>query len=193
MQPTGTSEIEILSLKPADVSRLVDDLVDVYRQAFRGPPYSKGENIVRQFQSTLPRHTERDGFRCVAAARAGRREFLGFGYGYTSRSGQWWHDQVMRKLDTETAGKWLGNAFEIVELAVRPALQGRGIGGCLHDALLEGLEQRTAVLSTLDADTRGFRLYRSRGWVVLRSGFYFSGVTAPYLIMGLRLASFSHS
>lgn len=177
----------IVCLSPADVARWRKELVAVYRQAFRPPPYEKGENVVRQFDSTLERHTQRDGFRCVAAVMPDGTSLVGFGYGYTSQAGQWWHDQVVAQLDPDTVRTWFSNAFEIVELAVRPAMQGRGVGRGLHDALLEPVPHRTALLSTLDADTRGLRLYRKRGWRVIRSGFTFSGVREPYLIMGLRL------
>lgn len=177
----------IVRLRPEDVERWRRELVEVYRQAFRPPPYEKGENVVRQFNNTLKRHTQRDGFRCVAALTSDGSGLAGFGYGYTSQSGQWWHDQVVPKLDPEIVQTWFSNAFEIVELAVRPAMQGRGVGRRLHDELLGPVPHRTAVLSTLDADTRGSRLYRKRGWRVIRSDFHFSGVREPYLIMGLRL------
>ena len=174
-------------LQASDVMYWHDEFVDVYRQAFRPPPYEKGENVVRQFQSTLERHAGRDGFRCVAALRADGSGLCGFGYGYTSQAGQWWHNQVVGQLDSTTAGAWFEDAFEIVELAVRPQMQGRGIGGQVHDQLLQLVSHRTAVLSTLDSDTRGLRLYRKRGWQDIRNDFYFSGVREPYLIMGLRL------
>jgi GNAT superfamily N-acetyltransferase len=179
--------MKIAILLPSEVLHRSSEVVEVYRQAFREPPYAKGENVVRQFQSTLQRHAERDGFRCVAAMHARGGELAGFAYGYISRQGQWWHDQVVRKLSATEIKTWFTDAFEIVEFAVRPRLQGQGIGGRLHDALLQGLSQRTAVLSTLDAVTRGYCLYVSKGWEVLRRDFYFSGVSDPYLIMGRRL------
>lgn len=178
---------DILRLQPGDVARWRRELVEVYRQAFRPPPYEKEENVVRQFGSALQRHAERDGFRCVAAATPEGTGLIGFGYGYTSQAGQWWHDQVVKQLDTKTIKAWFASAFEIVELAVSPREQGRGFGRRLHDELLRTVPHSTAVLSTLDADTRGLRLYRKRGWQVIRSGFHFSGVREPYLIMGLRL------
>jgi ribosomal protein S18 acetylase RimI-like enzyme len=141
----------------------------------------------------LERHASRDGFRFVAALMAGGSGISGFGYGYVSQAGQWWHDQVVEQLDEGTIAEWFADAFEIVELAVRPDMQGYGIGGRLHDLLLRLAPQRTAVLSTLDADTRGFRLYHSRGWRVIRDGFHFRGVHEPYLIMGLRLADFTRT
>lgn len=188
MDRESVSDARILVLKPADVGRWHAELVAVYREAFRPPPYEKGENVVRQFESTLRRHAERAGFHCVAATPPDGSALVGFGYGYTSQPGQWWHDQVVRQLDSATVEEWFLDAFEVVELAVRPEAQGHGIGQRLHDELLAPAPNRTAVLSTLDADTRGLRLYRKRGWQIIRSGFHFGGVREPYLIMGLRLA-----
>ena len=180
---------QVIVLGSGDVARWQNELVEVYREAFRPPPYAKGENVVRQFDSSLQRHVARDGFRCVVAKAVGVPGLSGFGYGYTSQSGQWWHNEVVRQLDADSVEEWFADAFEIVELAVRPALQGRGIGGYLHDHLLQPVTHRTAVLSTLDAETRGLHLYRKRGWQVIADGFYFRGVREPYLIMGLRLRS----
>lgn len=179
--------VDIVELDRQQVIRRQSDLVAVYRDAFRPPPYEKGENVVRQFHSTLERHTANAGFRCVAALAGDGQQICGFGYGYTSRDGQWWHDQVVRHLDENTVIDWFSDAFEIVELALQPGMQGLGIGGRLHDNLLQPVSHKTAVLSTLDAETRGLQLYRSRGWRTLCKGFIFSGVREPYLIMGLLL------
>lgn len=182
--------IEIVEVDAAEATRRRQELVDVYREAFRPPPYQKGENVVRHFQSSFERHTGNEGFRCIAALAGSAAQLCGFAYGYTSRPGQWWHDQVVERLDGATREKWFGDAFEIVELAVHPAMQGQGVGGQIHDELLRPVPHRTAVLSTLDAETRGLHLYQRRGWRTLLSAFRFDGVRDPYLIMGLDLSAF---
>lgn len=186
----AATDVRFELFAPEQVGQWHGALVDVYRDAFREPPYKKGENVVRQFESTLERHAANEGFRCVAALTGDGNGLIGFGYGYTSRRGQWWHDQVVRQLDAATAERWFGDAFEVVEFAVRTAMQGQGIGRRLHDLLLEPAPNRTAVLSTLDADSRGLHLYKKRGWQTIRSSFWFTGVREPYLIMGLELGQF---
>ncbi len=178
--------ISYVTIEPAEIDAWRDAIVDVYRLAFRPPPYGKGENVVSQFKSSFAKHAGYEGFRCVAAL-AGGHDLCGFIYGYTGQSGQWWYEQIVAQIDSATREKWFEDAFEVVELAVRPAMQGRGIGGGLHDRLLPAAPNRTAVLSTLDAETRGLQLYRKRGWQVICSRFQFSGVPEPYLIMGLEL------
>lgn len=51
-----------------------------------------------------------------------------------------------------------------MELAVRPSEQGRGIGQALHDALLDGVPQRRALLGTWTDDRPARRLYLRSGW-----------------------------
>jgi len=171
--------IELGSVVPAGV-------VDVYREAFGESPYFEGETEVSRFaDEVLPRHAVREGFRCVVARDGGG--VVGFAYGYTSAAGQWWHDWVASLLDAAAVDEWMADAFELVELAVRPAVQGTGIGGRLHDAVLMGLAHRTALLSTVDDDTPARRLYRRRGWVPLRAGLRPSPAGPPVLFMGLRL------
>ena len=161
-------------------------IVDVYRAAFSPPPYRKSENEVRQFRGVLERHAARQGFRC-RLAQPERRPLAGFAYGYTARQGLWWYDIVVAQMDEEMKREWLDDPFEFVELAVRPEMQGRGLGGRLHDALLAGLPHSSALLSTLDAETAAWHLYRGRGWRVLLDDFRFPNVPRPYVIMGLRL------
>jgi ribosomal protein S18 acetylase RimI-like enzyme len=178
--------VEIARLGPEDLGAVAADIVDVYREAFGSAPYFEGEPGVARFASeALPRHAGRDDFRLVIAREAGA--VAGFGYGYTGARGQWWHDWVVGQLDRATVAEWAREPFEVVELAVRPAAQGRGTGGRLHDALLAGLRHRTALLSTWDLDSRAVRLYRGRGWMTLRRAVR-SGPAGPaVLLMGLKL------
>jgi ribosomal protein S18 acetylase RimI-like enzyme len=134
-------------------------------------------------------HTERAGFRAVGAfAETGSGERLvGFGYGYLVAPGQWWHDQVRAALDRRTAKAWLPGAFEVCELHVHPDSQSRGLGRQLLHALLAGLPYPAALLSTPDADTKAFRLYRDEGFVDLARDYYFPGDARPFAILGVPL------
>lgn len=138
------------------------------------------------FAASLPEHTARAGFRFVGAL-TGAEVLVGFAYGFTSRPGQWWYDVVLAGMPADLAATWLAEPFQFTEIAVDPDFQGRGLGSRLHDALLEGLPQRRAVLSTLQADTAAHRLYVKRGWVLLRDNFFFPGVPRRYQIMGREL------
>jgi ribosomal protein S18 acetylase RimI-like enzyme len=135
----------------------------------------------------VPRHLERDGFRCVADWDAGLR-LAGIAYGYRGAPGQWWHDLVSRAMDEQARARWLSQGhLEFVELAVRPDLRRQGIGGRLHDALLTGLDAPTAVLSTEVGNEPAIALYRGRGWEVVVPEVDFGQGYPPFLVMGREL------
>jgi ribosomal protein S18 acetylase RimI-like enzyme len=134
-------------------------------------------------------HTERPGFRAVGAFAESPdgEQLVGFGYGYQVASGQWWHDQVRAALDRRAAKRWLPGAFEVCELHVHPEHQSRGIGRRLLHALVEGIDNPVALLSTPVADTKAFRLYRADGFIDLARGYHFPGDARPFAILGARL------
>lgn len=191
------NSIEILALSGAEAAPFFDRMVEIYSAAFQAPPYSKilGDFLI--FSGRLPVHARWKGFKCAIAvekigigpsgAGAPEGKAVGFAYGYTSRPDTWWRRQLVEKMSRETTAEWLADCFEFVELAVIPERQGKGTGGRLHDALLAGLDRRTAVLSTIQGETNALHLYRKRGWVPLLDNFRFEGAPEAYLIMGLRL------
>lgn len=153
----------------------------IYARVFGAPGYDEPPEAAQRFRDEqLPRHAEREGFRCVVARRDGR--MLGFAYGYTGERGQYWSDWVAGRVPEHITERWLGGHFEFVELAVDPDEQGRGIGGALHDALLSGLPHRRALLSTYRDDRPAPRLYRGRGWELL-----FEGLAEDSDLYGLKL------
>ena len=53
-----------------------------------------------------------------------------------------------------------------------------------------GVPSRTAMLSTIQAETTALQLYRKRGWLVLLDHFMFPNTPAPFQIMGLDLQAY---
>ena len=69
-----------------------------------------------------------------------------------------------------------------------PEYQGHGVGAGLLLALTSGRRERTAVLSTRDADSPARRLYRGMGFTDLLTGFaFYPGSEPPYAVMGAEL------
>ncbi len=176
-------------LQPARVQRLDADwmrdhlreALEIYGEAMRYPP-----SVVEARYGHAAAHTTRMGFEAVGAFDP-QAVLIGFGYGYTTRPGQWWHDQVTDALGRSRSRHWLRDSFELCEFHVRPAHQGAGIGRTLLRGLLAEVSQRQVVLSTPDSDTRAFRLYRSEGFVDLLRRHYFPGDGRPFAILGLTL------
>lgn len=181
--------METFLLPAAQVGLLVGQFSAIYQAAFAGPPYNRQAEEVAEFARGLPSYTQRPEFRCAGTLNVDTGEIVGFAYGYCCLPGQWWYDNVARGLGSEATFAWLSDAFQVAEVAVMPAYQGRGVGSSLHDLLLAGVTQRRAVLSTLDAETVAHGLYCRRGWQVLLRGFRFPGVSRLYQIMGLDLHS----
>jgi ribosomal protein S18 acetylase RimI-like enzyme len=127
----------------------------------------------------------------AASGRLADGPVIAFAYGFHGEGGQWWHDlvslAVANTLGRRAADDWLGDSFEIAEVHVLPAYQGQGTGLAMMRRLAAGRLERTAVLSTMDADTPARRLYRGLGFSDLLAGFAFAGTEAPYAIMGAPL------
>ncbi|HEX6609069.1 MAG TPA: GNAT family N-acetyltransferase, partial [Chloroflexia bacterium] len=162
-------------------------ILDVFTAAFAGPPYHQGLPDTARFNATLTRHARYTGFRCYVAEEGAGGRIVGFTYGYTALPGGWWYDLVAAALDRKTVDRWMGDAFEFVELAVHPDAQGHGLGARLHDTLLADLPYRTALLSTYQGETAARQLYRRRGWVPLLEHFYYPDGSVPMAILGLKL------
>lgn len=165
----------------------IETFVGVYAAAMNPP-----ERMLTGRGSILERHAASPGFRALAAV-TGDAEVAGFTYGFHGQHGQWWHDMVASALALATSGsagtaaEWIDDSFEVAELHVMPGYQGGGIGRSLLLRLLDGRAERTALLSTQDAESRARRLYRGVGFTDLLTNFRFSGVEPPYAVMGASL------
>ena len=153
----------------------------VYREAFSRPPYSDTERANEVRARVASQHGRRPGFRAFCATHADGR-VLGMTYGYRSEPGQWWHDAVAAVIEPAAYSIWLGSAYELAEVAVAPAFQSFGIGRALIERLIEGVPERTCVLSTR-SDSNAHRLYRRLGFVELAEMQFFTGAH-PFYIMG---------
>lgn len=159
----------------------VDEAMGIYVRAMQYPAATGAQRAV-----TARRHTSNEGFSCRVAL-AEDETLMGFGYGYTTLPGQWWHDLVRRAMTREAAADWLRESFELSELHVLPDYQGQGIGRQLLVSIAEGIGHRAMLLSTPDADTRAFRLYRQVGFVDLARHYLFPGDARPFAVLGVRL------
>lgn len=176
--------MRLLLWTPEDLGRRLDDVVSVYGEAMGYPA-----DLLEARRGYIATHLRRAGFRAVATLTTDG-ELVGFGYGYSSARGQWWHDQVRGALDRRGRETWLTDCFEVVELHVRPAAQGHGIGERQLKALLTMATGSTTLLSTPEADeaaSRAWRLYRRFGFVDVLRDFRFPGDARAFAILGREL------
>lgn len=189
---------ELLDLGKARFLAELDAVVAVYAAAMRPPQLQLPGR-----RSIMERHASHPSFHAVAvtAGTGGRHRddpsgsrpqqrgpIVAFAYGFHGEAGQWWHDLVRSALNTaggpDYAQTWLSDAFEVAEVHVHPDHQGRGIGRAIVLALARPRLERTAVLSTQDADSPARRLYRRLGFADLLTRFSFPGTDPPYAVMG---------
>ncbi len=124
------TDLRIRDIEPA--GPLFEGAIAVYGDAFAEPPYSdldRGREVRARIRDT---HRHRKGFRFLIAESEGA--VLGMAYGYRGEDGQWWHDAVARWLGPRKSAEWLSDAYEVVEVAVAPAAQGRGISKAARSA-----------------------------------------------------------
>jgi ribosomal protein S18 acetylase RimI-like enzyme len=179
--PSSATAPKVVRWSAEEFSARVDEAMEIYARAMNYPPPTGAQRAV-----TARRHVDHDGFACRAALLDGTT-LVGFGYGYTTAPGQWWHDLVRGALTADQAREWLDDAFELSELHVDPGYQGHGLGRQLLNELAAELPHRSILLSTPDADTRAFRLYRSMGFVDLARNYLFPGDIRPFAVLGARL------
>lgn len=191
----------MLHLSKARFLAELDAVVAVYSAAMRPPPLQLPGR-----RSIIERHASHPSFHAVAVtAGAGlphrddpraadtrrRGPIIAFAYGFHGETGQWWHDLVKNALSASGgrsyAQAWLADAFEVAEVHVHPDHQGRGVGRAIVLALTRQRLERTAVLSTQDADSPARRLYRRLGFADLLTRFSFPGTDPPYAVMGALL------
>lgn len=173
--------MRVLRWASEDLSRRVDEALDVYCRAMN---YSAETAEARKGYVIV--HTRRPGFRAVAAEQEDGR-LLGFGYGYTGSSGQWWHDEVRRGLPRKQADRWLSDSFELCELHVLPGEQGKGLGRRMLTLLLDGCPHSTVVLSTPEGETLAWHLYRTMGFSDVRRHHRFPGDDRDFAVLGREL------
>lgn len=153
----------------------------IYTRAMNYPEHHGAQRAI-----SARKHIKNAGFAARGAVLPDGT-LIGFGYGYTTSPGQWWHDLVRRAVAREGREGWLDDAFELSELHVLPEYHGLGVGRRLLTSLADGISHRAMLLSTPDSDTRAFRLYRSLGFVDLARNYLFPGDIRPFAVLGARL------
>lgn len=179
--PEELGHVWIEAWSGPQLAERMNEAMAIYVVAMNYPTHAGAQRSV-----TAQGHTTYPGFACRVALRGDGR-LVGFAYGYTSAAGQWWHDLVRRAVPAELAAEWMRDAFELSEMHVLPEYQGAGIGRSLLTSLAAAIPHRAILLSTPDADTRAFRLYRSLGFVDLARNHRFPGDARPFAVLGAHL------
>jgi ribosomal protein S18 acetylase RimI-like enzyme len=198
VKPNHTPAPVVVDLPVAALRSRLHDALAVYVAAM---DYPRGTEQHRAPMWT--EHTTRPDWQAVAAVLPDdsgcidlrSAPIVAIAYGYRGAAHQWWHQQVhsgMRRSGwpEHSARELLSDYFELTELHVHPAAQGRGIGATLLTRLLQNRSERAVLLSTPEVvreENRAWRLYRSQGFTDVVRDFVFAGDTRPFAILGRRL------
>lgn len=159
---------------------LFDQAIEVYGKAFVLPPYRDPDRGREVRNRLVTAHHLRPGYDSRIAVEKG--SVVGMAYVHVSQTGQWWHDTVTAAIGRGRAEKWLSSALELVEIAVDPSQQSRGIGTALITELLADRSEETCMLSTR-TDSNAHRLYGRVGFEIVHEMPFAPG-GAPFFIMG---------
>ena len=164
-----------------DVSaQRLPEVIRLYAAEYRLSP-----EAAREREAIMRRHLGRRRFAAYLALEGDA--LMGFSYGYAGGPGEYWYDLVYQAMPPAMRAEWLAEHFEFVELLVAPEARGRGLGGELHDRLLEGRPEPVALLTVRTGNASALGLYRKRGWEVLLDDFCFSPGGERFFVMGKRL------
>jgi ribosomal protein S18 acetylase RimI-like enzyme len=172
--------IEVSAVDASEFGRLASVAASIY-----GAAMDRSPEVVVQRRDIIEVHVGYRGF--VASGAFDDEQLIGFGYGYRGAAGQWWHDIVAAALGRDGTKRWLRDSFELAELHLLPDYHGRGLGRTLLTDVLTRAGTAHAVLSTPDSETPARALYRSYGFVDLRTDFRFPGSSEAYALMGVDL------
>jgi ribosomal protein S18 acetylase RimI-like enzyme len=176
----------VTELGKSDFLAAINDLLAIYAAAMGAAP-----DELPTRRAIMERHAANPGFRALTVISGDPVHIVGFTYGFRGMPGQWWHDVVragiVARSGAPAAAQWLDYVLEIAEVHVHPDFQARGIGRLMMLALTAGRPERTALLSTRDAETPARRLYHSLGFVDLLTDFLFPGGGPAYAVMGATL------
>jgi ribosomal protein S18 acetylase RimI-like enzyme len=176
------------SIRPLTADELTGKLLPHVLWTFAGGlGYRRGDSRVAALAGAMRRHVLHGGFRAFGAL-TNRGRLVGFSYGYTSQPGLWWREQITQPLSPQQREYWLADAFELAELHVHPSVQGQRFGSRLHDAVMQDLQHRTALLSVMHRSERARQLYTRRGWETLIEDMRFpTEPRTPFSVLGLTL------
>ncbi|QGU05016.1 GNAT family N-acetyltransferase [Corynebacterium comes] len=180
--------IEIRRLSGPEFAVLAPQLVDLYIEAMGYDPSIRAGRVeVWRHEIVQP------GFTALTAFEGDT--LLGLAYGYLGAPDLWWDRQVRRGFraaggpDTRQA-VLMRNYFEVAEIHVDPAHQGKGIGRLLLSKLLWLVPAAHALLSTPEVEdeaNNAFSLYRSMGFRDELRNFQFDGDSRPFAVLSAPL------
>lgn len=154
-----------------------EELARIYRSAFVRPMAS-----FDYFVSSLKEGLTTAGSMVVAAEQD--EDLIGFAYGMSFVHAQGWQRAVAPSLTSAGLQRWTDDTFELAEIEVGPAWQGRGVGSALVAQVIDRCGHPRVILATdPDPSNRAVAFYERLGFRDLLPGFRYAH-GRPALILG---------
>ncbi len=169
--------MEVRRVVADELARFEGDLVALLEERYRPSPWheSTAENVA-QARHLVEASAGGD---TVTAIALDGDDLLGLAQGGPGAL----FAADLRAAGPDAARGWDPPVFELQQLVVSPSVAGAGIGGRLHDAVMESVAGPALLLTHPDAEA-ALGLYERRGWVLLaRTSF---GPEHPRVILGRR-------
>ncbi|MBB6453248.1 ribosomal protein S18 acetylase RimI-like enzyme [Salirhabdus euzebyi] len=157
--------------------KTLNEIAQVYKEV-----WEKNDNSIKE---RFRKHATYKGYRGYMIINE-KNDLIGFAYGYTTLPGQYYNGLLRDTLEDKLADKWLSDCFELVELAVLSTERNKGYGKHLASKLVEGVTNKTAVLTTQMNNEIARNLYEKLNWEVVYKPFYPDKNNA-FVIMGKKI------
>lgn len=181
MNPSASRDVHV---SIASAPELLGRRKDVAR--LQAVAFGRGDDAVTRYESeSLPEMAAFTGF-MAAIAQTAQGALVGFACGHDARPHRPWFDRFGGSLDRAGHWAWLDDPFELAEVVVHPAWQGRGVGSRLCGSMQDRLGDRLAILLTYHGDHPAKRFYWRLGWQVLVEDFIYAPGRLPTSILGFR-------
>ena len=182
--PDAPDGVTLALLSRDDVPALLDDLCDVYADAYGVVPGEDPTVKSAAFRKRAVRALDAPHYAQVAAKVGG--QLVGFAFGYSLRQGATWWDGLEPEPPAGFLDETGSRTAVLAELEVRRAWQGKGIGRARHDTFLPHREEQRATLATgPQADTARSRYVRW-GWQEAGKAPGAPGDYFPYYVLYVR-------
>lgn len=175
------NNIEIVNFFNNDID--IEEFAKLYCITFIGVNYSS-KDILCSIEN-IKKHSSYKGFKSLKALSNNR--IVGFTYGYTSSSEQFYNQKIAEQLNNNEVEKWLVDCFEFTEMAIDINCRQLGIASKLHDHLLKGINHKTSILTTGHENYPAIKLYEKKGWQLIKSDSPVISKDNLQIIMGKKL------
>ncbi|WP_152656997.1 GNAT family N-acetyltransferase [Oceanobacillus sp. CFH 90083] len=162
----------------------MEKIAELYCMTFLTEEYSLADK--KYAMKNIRKHAAYEGF-IGLKSKDEQGSIIGFAYGYTSLSKQFYREKIAGQLSENKIDSWLSDCFEFVELAVNDSYKRLGVASKLHDALLVKTNCKTAVLTTGMKNKPAMNLYSKKGWECIKKDAPVISQDNLQVIMGKRL------